>query len=291
MRLLTIFAFILALIGAASGRPLRSGTSLKYEVFGSDSTSFCVTSTFIYGEHEGMLVDVGFRLSDAQKVADRISSSGKQLKEIFITHPHDDHYLCTGFWKQRFPNTPIYMSSTGLKEFNRSAMKYFTYLKNAYPKEVPDTLVTPEVLPSPHLTLDGEQVEVFADQQGDEWIRSNSYLWIPSTRTIIAGDMVFDGVHVWLANSNRQSRDAWITALDRMDALQPSRVVAGHKWDAAAPDSRNVIAATRSYIKRFDEIMHIAGGSDDLTERMASAFPNLRLKNILMRAARVAIPD
>src|ERR1041384_5533781 len=60
MKNLASITFIAAFLAAAS--PARAAAPLKCEVYVSDSGSFCVTSTLIYGETEAFLVDVTQKL-------------------------------------------------------------------------------------------------------------------------------------------------------------------------------------------------------------------------------------
>ncbi|HJW31634.1 MAG TPA: MBL fold metallo-hydrolase, partial [Saprospiraceae bacterium] len=184
MNKFTVISCLLTLGIFVSAAQSYASTPIHCEVYVADTNSYCVTSTLISGAREAILVDVQFRKSEAIKLADRIAATGKQLKAIIISHPDDDHYLCMAVFRERFPNTPIYMSAAALQEFRRTSTKYFKMMKSYSPTETPDSLPTPELLPSTHFTVDGEDVEVIADVQGDTWKPSNSYLWIPSSQTI-----------------------------------------------------------------------------------------------------------
>jgi glyoxylase-like metal-dependent hydrolase (beta-lactamase superfamily II) len=282
---------LLAAAGLAAFAPPVPST-LHLETYVADSTAFNVTSTLIWGPTEAILVDAQFQISDANRVADLIAAKGVRLKAVIITHPHDDHYIGAAVFRHRFPDAPIYISAAGLREFQRTAPRFFANLRAYAPAETPDTLVEPIVLPTTHLTVDGEAVEVVPDLTGDEWVASNSYLWIPSLRAVIAGDIVFNGVHAWLANSNAKSRKRWLASLDRLAALKPAIVVAGHKRDAALPDTPGAVAATRAYLVAFEREADSATGSDDLVARMQERFPDLAFVGIILtRSARIAIPD
>jgi hypothetical protein len=72
------------------------------------------------------------------------------------------------------------------------------------------------------LRVDGETIEVRGT--GGE-LAHRPYLWIPSTRAIVGNIAVFGNLHVWTADTQKPSeRQAWLTQLDEMLALQPARV-------------------------------------------------------------------
>jgi hypothetical protein len=52
---------------------------------------------------------------------------------------------------------------------------------------------------------------------------------VPSLALIAAGDVVYNGIHPYLAETNAQTRLEWIDALYKLDALEPRAVVAGHR--------------------------------------------------------------
>jgi hypothetical protein len=62
---------------------------------------------------------------------------------------------------------------------------------------------------------------------------------------------VVGGVHLYLAESNAQTRRDWIAALDKIESLNPRAVIAGHKRPGNE-DSPKIIEETRQYIGDFD---------------------------------------
>ncbi|MFM0306065.1 MBL fold metallo-hydrolase [Paraburkholderia sediminicola] len=60
-------------------------------------------------------------------------------------------------------------------------------------------------------------------------------LHVPSIDLVISGDAVYNGAHLYLAESNRQGRRDWLDALDKIEALNPRAVIAGH--GVLEPDS------------------------------------------------------
>ena len=57
-----------------------------------------------------MLVDAQLTRSDARGVVEMIERSGANLKPVFITHAHPDHYLGLETLSRAFPRARIFTS-------------------------------------------------------------------------------------------------------------------------------------------------------------------------------------
>lgn len=277
--------------GVPASRPPRHPPALQIATWVADSGAFQVVSTLVMGPTQAILVDAQFRPSDASRVADMVAATGRRVTAIVVTHPHDDHYLGLEVMHRRFPDAPIYMTPAGIEVYRRQSPRFVAIVRRLYPSDAPDSLPAVVPFPSAHLTVDGEDIDVVPDQQGDELIPSNTYLWIPSLRAVVAGDIVFNGVHVWLANSNHASRQRWLRSLDALSARHPAIVVAGHKRDSATADTPAAIGVTRAYVAAFDAEADRTMVADTLVARMTRRFPSLVLPFILRRAAAIAVPD
>jgi glyoxylase-like metal-dependent hydrolase (beta-lactamase superfamily II) len=277
-----------ALLGVvAATRYEAPASKLHLEEVGSDSTSFDVIATLVEGPTEVLLWDAQYHLADARRVADRIAASGKHLKAIVISHPDHDHYSGAAAIVERFPGTPVYMTEKAIAHYD-TTKGGFQMEKSRRPAMLPDSLVTPQVLPSTHLTVDGEAVEVIPDLTGDVSVPTNSVLWIPSLRTALAGDIAFNGVHPWLGSSTESLRSAWRQSVARIAALHPLVVVAGHKKDITAPDSPDVLRFMDNYLADFDALRKTSTNAEELRSAMMRKYPDLAVAGLLAYGARVA---
>ena len=76
-------------------------------------------------------------------------------------------------------------------------------------------------------------------------------LYAPSIGLVVSGDAVYNNTHPYLAECNEDAREEWLHALDKIEALHPQAVIAGH--GVLDPDSSpRHIAETRSYIHDFN---------------------------------------
>jgi glyoxylase-like metal-dependent hydrolase (beta-lactamase superfamily II) len=290
VRALRVGAILLLTGASRPGTRTDTGSAepLRLDVYVADTNTFGVTATLISGPSEAILVDAQYHKTDAARLADRIAATGKQLKAIIITHPHDDHYMGLAVLLARFPGTPVYISAAGLDEFRRRSARALSGLRAYMASEAPDSVVTPVGFPTIHFSVDAQVVDVLEDWQGDVADPLNSIVWIPSLRAAIAGDVVFNGVHPWLANSTERSRAAWRSSLDRLGDLHPVTVVAGHKGDAGLPDTPDAITFTKEYLTAFDSARATTSNADELASRMAARYPRVAIRYVLTRSAQAA---
>ena len=266
-----------------------SSAPLHIDVFRGNGDSFGVTSTVIYGKTEAMLIDAQFHNSQTAELADRIEARKLHLKAIFITHPDDDHYIGLAVLHERFPSAPIYMTSTALAEFNRTVASSLAAQNKYLPAETPDSVPTPQVLPSTKFLIDGQEVEIVEDLQGDYAEKqANSFVWIPSLRTVVAGDITFLGIHPWLSGSTEKTRSEWRKSLEKVSSLHPLVVVSGHKKDADLTDSPDVLEAMMRYLNDFDAARKAATNADELEQAMKQKYPDLGEERFLSLAAKSA---
>jgi len=271
------------LLAAASGpRPASSARpALVLEHIGSDSTAFDVIATLIIGPTEVLLWDAQYHVADSRRVADRIAATGKRLKAIIISHPDHDHYMGAATIVERFPGVPVYMTAKALDEFRTGAAGQFKAEKSRSPGLVPDSLVTPQVLPTTHLTVDGAELEIIPDLVGDVKTGTNSILWIPSLQAVLASDLVFNGVHPWLGNSDPASRAAWRRTLQQLESRRPRVVVAGHKRVVDSPDDPEVLRQMDQYLADFDSLRQVSASGPELYQAMVGRYPDLAVAGLL----------
>ena len=77
--------------------------------------------------------------------------------------------------------------------------------------------------------IDLEGHELVAVELGHTDTDLTTCLHVPSIGLVVAGDAAYNDVHLYLAESNAQTRQEWIAALDKIESLKPRAVVASHK--------------------------------------------------------------
>ena len=106
---------------------------------------------------------------------------------------------------------------------------------------------------------------------------------------MVAGDAAYNDVHLYLAESNAETRREWIVALDTIESLKPRMVIAGHK-KPEKDDSPRIIDETRQYIRDFDRLAGMTTTARELYDKMLQLYPNRANPGSLWGSARAAKP-
>ena len=90
---------------------------------------------------------------------------------------------------------------------------------------------------------------------------------------MVAGDVVYNQCRMYVGDTTPESRKNWIAMLDRLAALNPTTVVAGHK-KTGAPDSPSAIQDTKRYLQDFDRLNQSAASDEELFKQMTELYPD-----------------
>ena len=132
-------------------------------------------------------------------------------------------------------------------------------------------LLPPEPYEHDTFTLEGHELRII--EQGRTDSPDSTSLYVPSIGLIVAGDVVYNQCRMYVGDTTPESRKNWIAALDRLAALNPAIVVAGHK-KPGAPDSPSTIQDTSRYLQDFDRLQKTATSDQELFDRMTELYPH-----------------
>jgi glyoxylase-like metal-dependent hydrolase (beta-lactamase superfamily II) len=232
-----------------------------------------ISSTLISGRRDAVLVDTFITVKQADILVDWVVASGKNLTTIYVTHGHGDHFFGIGALLRRFPNARAVATPDVVKLMRKQTSPdvLANWWNAFFPGQIPEHLVIAEELKQSTIDLEGH--DLVAVEVGHTDTDYTTCLHVPSIGLVVAGDAVYNDVHIFLAESNTQTRREWIAALDKIESLNPRAVIAGHKRPGNN-DGPKIIEETRQYIRDFDRVVGETTTPQELYERMLELYPD-----------------
>jgi glyoxylase-like metal-dependent hydrolase (beta-lactamase superfamily II) len=259
--------------------------NLTYDVFVSDpppqdngllpngepKTFSPQASTLIYGSTDAVLTDPPLTADQALALGDWVAEKGRNLTDIFITHGHGDHWFAAGPLAERFGARVVAAAGTIAQMHANAALRPLLWDK-VYPG-IPPTPVTAVTVPDNRFTLEGHEfviVEVGPTDSDDTTV-----LHVPDLDLVVAGDVIYNGVHMYLAQGAIVGGfGPWRDAIDKVEALGPRHIVAGHQNEELDDDAERTIAETRHYLDDADDLLQTERTAVDFFNAKIERYPN-----------------
>jgi glyoxylase-like metal-dependent hydrolase (beta-lactamase superfamily II) len=187
--------------------------------------------------------------------------SNIQLTDIYITHGHADHFLGVKILQARFPlarvlatrGTIAHMGQQLEPTFFRRFWEGF-FPEDQLPHDIQADSMFAEMLPDNNsLELEGHVLQAIEVGHTDTF--DTTILWVPDLRLAVCGDVVYGDVHMYLVEANtREKRMEWLAAIEKVQALKPERVVAGHQREGESDDVHH-LESSMGYIRTFQSLL------------------------------------
>ncbi|KAJ6264105.1 hypothetical protein Dda_0247 [Drechslerella dactyloides] len=260
----------------------RHKSSIRVETHINQGPALDVVSSLILGSKAAVLVDVPLTIPQARELIEWVKKTSQvPLVAIFATHFHPDHYMSASVVLQAFPTAKFYANSKAVALIKNEAQKRADFWRSVLPA---DSIVETPAIPTPYdysffsLPCDGP-IFLISSLNGDT--PDETMFWVPNTRTLIAGDVVYGHkMHMWLADLDEPSlTTAWLESLDLISSLGAQVIIPGHALINDQFDATKDLEHTRAYLQFFRDEVESKGVDaltpDDIAQKLTKAFPGL----------------
>src|SRR6185503_20049670 len=176
----------------------KHGLSIK--VFTSLDDQFWTNSVIIEVPHEVMLVDAQLTKTNAERVLREIKETKKPLSIIYITHEHADHFLGLEVFKEAYPRVRIIANSAVVDRINKVYQEKIDKWQKISGSSAISHVVAIEKFDGNLIKFESSKIEALKNIRGDT--DENTMLWIPGQGILIAGDVLFNDMHVYTAETD-----------------------------------------------------------------------------------------
>ena len=230
-----------------------------------------LSTTMIQGNSDAVLVDPPFTREQAHAVSDWVRASNKNITHIFVTHGHGDHWFTAGMLADQFDAQIIATAGT-IEQMHRNVAMRDAVWDRLFPGQIPESNVTAVPAKNNRIDLEGKQLDVV--EVGHTDTDATSVLHVPDLDLVVAGDTVYNGVHLYLAESADGGRDKWRSAIGIVESLNPRWIVAGHKNKDLDDSAARAISQTRDYLNSADELLSQHTTALGFFNAMVERFPD-----------------
>jgi glyoxylase-like metal-dependent hydrolase (beta-lactamase superfamily II) len=229
----------------------HGANELATKVFFSDETGFSVASVIIMGQKDAAICDSQWSLSNGHRLAAEVLETGLNLKYIYVTHAHPDHYFGLGPVVEAFPNAKVIALPAVAKTINDQMFGKVDYWRPIIgPTNVPTKAVKIEPMTKNSFELEGQKIEIIPDTMGD--LKYNTVVWIPSIKTLYGSDVLFNEAHPFTCEISAKERLQWIKDIEKLEKMGAEVVIPGHER-VGMPFDGSAFKYTKDYLIYTEE--------------------------------------
>jgi glyoxylase-like metal-dependent hydrolase (beta-lactamase superfamily II) len=230
-----------------------------------------MASTLIYGSEDAVLTDPGMTEDQARALGDWVADHGRNVTDIFVTHGHGDHWFAAQLLAERFGARIVARAGTIAQMRGNAATRPLLWDK-VY-TGIPESPVTAVTVPDNRFMLEGHDLVIVKVGSTDS--ADSTVLHVPDLDLVVAGDVIYNGVHMYLAQSVVEGGfGPWRDAIDTVAALKPRHIVSGHQNKQLDDDAERQIAETRQYLDDAEELLGTVDTAVDFFNAKLERYPD-----------------
>jgi glyoxylase-like metal-dependent hydrolase (beta-lactamase superfamily II)/uncharacterized protein YjaZ len=205
-----------------------------------------------------VFIDAGMTIASAEylwKIASE-RSKGSENIDLILTHHHADHVFGMRVFKEKGAKVIAHRGvGEWLKDDKGQYKRFIIERSNMSPEEgdrifgdvilsVPDQVIDQDT----NLKIDGEEIQLLVTPGH---VQDEICVYHPKSRTLFAGDTVYEGMPLNTRFGGPQEWKVWISQLERLKQLDIDNIVPGHGELCSKSELERNIAYLKSLLSSF----------------------------------------
>jgi glyoxylase-like metal-dependent hydrolase (beta-lactamase superfamily II) len=219
-----------------------------------------------------------------------------------VSHFHPDHHFGLQVLKNAFPKAEIVALPSVVQDIiATSSDKIELWAIDRFgPDDIPRKTTIPKPLSEPRMLLEGEEILVSDNWEGDSV--NNSVVWIPSIRVACATDVAFHDCNLWPIESNVERRVKWRDSIAQLREFDARIVIPGHcdadkvRFMEEVQENESLtytecIDWSLQYLDNYEEVYNTARTGTEMVESMTRLYPDVKAEDFAIHwQARLLFP-
>jgi len=122
--------------------------------------------------------------------------------------------------------------------------------------------------------------------EGHDLVMVDSVLHVPDLGLVVAGDVIYNAVHMYLGQSAVVGFGPWREAIDRVEALTRRHIVCGHQDKRRDADAKRTMEQTRQHLDDAEQLLKTPSTATGYFNAMVERYPGHLGRLILWVTAR-----
>jgi glyoxylase-like metal-dependent hydrolase (beta-lactamase superfamily II) len=243
--------------------------NLRIHTYEAPEAAVFVNSHILETEHGLIVIDTQFLRPHAEDFRRYADSLGKPIDRVIITHSHPDHW----FGCEYFRDAPIYALAEVADQIRGGGEAMIQAYAPVFGDAITETVVVPERTIRPGTeTLDGVTLAYEKADAAEAGV--NLVIELPENRVLIAQDLVYNRVHVFL---QQKEMGPWLAHLRRFQEKEYDFVLSGH----GLPANMQALADMAGYLEDAKSALAASSDVPTLKQHLVGKYPSYRGEMLL----------
>jgi len=243
--------------------------NLRIHTYEAPETAVFVNAHILETENGLIVVDTQFLRPHAEEFRRYADSLGKPIDRVIITHSHPDHW----FGCEYFRDVPIHallQVADGIVGGGEAMIQGYAPI---FGDAITETVTAPEHIIRPGTeTIDGVALTYEMAEGAEAGV--NLVIELPESRVLLAQDLVYNRVHVFL---QQKEMGPWLAHLRRYLEEEYDFVLPGH----GLPANMQALVDMVGYLETAQAALAVSNDVPTLKEHLVGKYPFYRGDYIL----------